>query len=298
MQLDSTQIAIRERGITDLMDLSLHVLRTHFVPFSLAFFVGAAPFMVLNHLLLYELADLDFSEGYASVEETPRLFGFLFFMGQLVFLESQIAGVLATKYLGEAVFFQSSKLTTMIKDVASMAGSLLWCQGVMRGVGLAFLLAWWGQESRAGLVLLTLLTLVMAVSRSLRPFLNEIILLERNPLRSSQKHMITIGRRSNLLHSPSTGDLFARFLGFSLVALALWYAVFYASLSFSGIFLNDWTPGAVYVKYVSPFAMWVIAWFYTVVRFLSYLDLRIRHEGWEVELRMRAEAARLAEKLH
>jgi hypothetical protein len=32
------------------------------------------------------------------------------------------------------------------------------------------------------------------------------------------------------------------------------------------------------------------------VRFLSYLDLRIRHEGWEVELLMRAEGLRLVGK--
>jgi hypothetical protein len=31
----------------------------------------------------------------------------------------------------------------------------------------------------------------------------------------------------------------------------------------------------------------------SVVRFLDYLDLRIRHEGWEVELLMKAEALRL-----
>jgi hypothetical protein len=35
----------------------------------------------------------------------------------------------------------------------------------------------------------------------------------------------------------------------------------------------------------------------SVVRFLSYLDLRIRHEGWEVELRMRAEGAQLVRQL-
>ena len=34
-----------------------------------------------------------------------------------------------------------------------------------------------------------------------------------------------------------------------------------------------------------------------VVRYLEYLDLRIRYEGWEVELFMRAEAARLAGKV-
>ena len=44
-----------------------------------------------------------------------------------------------------------------------------------------------------------------------------------------------------------------------------------------------------------PLALWITAMYLTVVRFLSYLDLRIRYEGWEVELRMRAEANRMAE---
>ena len=46
-----------------------------------------------------------------------------------------------------------------------------------------------------------------------------------------------------------------------------------------------------------PAALWLIAGYMAVVRFLNYLDLRIRHEGWEVELRLRAEAVRLASKL-
>jgi hypothetical protein len=46
-----------------------------------------------------------------------------------------------------------------------------------------------------------------------------------------------------------------------------------------------------------PFCLWLVVAFLSVVRFLSYLDLRIRHEGWEVELLMRAEAQRLALQL-
>jgi hypothetical protein len=43
--------------------------------------------------------------------------------------------------------------------------------------------------------------------------------------------------------------------------------------------------------------IWSVFSFFTVVRFLSYLDLRIRTEGWEVELAMRAEADRLTRHL-
>ena len=43
-------------------------------------------------------------------------------------------------------------------------------------------------------------------------------------------------------------------------------------------------------------ALWIVVAYFTVVRFLGYLDLRIRREGWEVELIMRAERARLSKK--
>ncbi len=40
-------------------------------------------------------------------------------------------------------------------------------------------------------------------------------------------------------------------------------------------------------------AMWLVAVYFTAVRFLGYLDQRIRNEGWEVELFLRAERDRL-----
>jgi hypothetical protein len=42
-----------------------------------------------------------------------------------------------------------------------------------------------------------------------------------------------------------------------------------------------------------PLVLWTVAGFFAVVRFLAYVDLRIRREGWEVELMMRAERDRL-----
>ena len=42
-----------------------------------------------------------------------------------------------------------------------------------------------------------------------------------------------------------------------------------------------------------PLALWIVVGAGSVARFLSYLDLRIRREGWEVELLMRAEEANL-----
>jgi hypothetical protein len=46
-----------------------------------------------------------------------------------------------------------------------------------------------------------------------------------------------------------------------------------------------------------PLALWMVIGLMTVARYLSYLDLRIRREGWEIELKMRAEAGRLTRQL-
>jgi hypothetical protein len=53
---------------------------------------------------------------------------------------------------------------------------------------------------------------------------------------------------------------------------------------------------SIYTFYY-PLALWLVVGYLTVVRFLAYLDLRIRREGWEVELMMRTEAARLTRQL-
>ena len=64
----------------------------------------------------------------------------------------------------------------------------------------------------------------------------------------------------------------------------------------SGVVFQQWFPGPLLIQIGVPLAMWFVAAYLTVVRFLNYLDLRIRDEGWEVELRMRAEAVRLEQQ--
>jgi hypothetical protein len=103
----------------------------------------------------------------------------------------------------------------------------------------------------------------------------------------------TVGQRSATLHNASGGDLLGRWIGTAIGAVALVLAVQGTFWFGSGVFLNTWTWGPVMTEVCAPLSMWLVACYFTVVRFLSYLDLRIRTEGWEVELRLRAEAARL-----
>ena len=56
---------------------------------------------------------------------------------------------------------------------------------------------------------------------------------------------------------------------------------------------HTWERNFTWHSIFLPGAVWIVVWFFTVVRYLSYLDLRIRREGWEVELQVRAAAQRL-----
>jgi hypothetical protein len=134
----------------------------------------------------------------------------------------------------------------------------------------------------------------------MRPYIVEIVLLERNPLgkgkgrgNSEDAPRTTVGQRSATLHGTSGGDLIGRWIGTAIASAALVLAVQGTFWFFMGIFLNTWSWGPVMTEVFAPLSMWLAACYFTVVRFLSYLDLRIRTEGWEVELRLRAEAGRL-----
>ena len=129
--------------------------------------------------------------------------------------------------------------------------------------------------------------------RGTRPYINEVVVLERNPLRSQNPQRMTVARRSAFLHSPSSGELIVRSLSTGLIALLLWCSTYGLFLFLSGVLLNSWRQGWFMVTWCYPLSLWLIALYFTVVRFLSYLDLRIRQEGWAVELKLRAEAAKL-----
>ena len=65
----------------------------------------------------------------------------------------------------------------------------------------------------------------------------------------------------------------------------------------NGVLLGQWQIRTIFVEVYVPVALWLIVIFSTVVRFLLYLDLRIRREGWEIELKVRAAANELKEQL-
>ncbi len=289
MQLDKTRIAIRQRGVLDILDVSLHMLWIYGRPIGATFILGAAAFALLNHALIGWMADVEYAE------ETP--WRYLWYMSVLVYVEAPLAAAFCTAYLGRVVFEQSCRSGEIMSDVLGMWGHLLWGFVVLRGIGLVWLLVLSVEHTEdpayGVLALLFFLMLLVFGLRASRPYLGEVILLERNPLLRSRSGGMTIGARSQMLHNPNSSELIGRGLGGALICTLFLLAIVATCSFVSGVFFGAWDFGPILVQIFIPASMWGMAMFFCVVRYLSYLDLRIRQEGWEVELLVRAEANRL-----
>ncbi len=290
MEWDKTHIAIRERGLLETLDLSLQVLRHYLKPLLAAMAVGLVPLMLINYgLMVWMLQGLD----------AGRFPGrFLWHLTLLVILQAPLGSAPVTLFLGQAVFSDQPRLGGVLREFWQMLPRLLWCQLLVRGAAFAWLLLAALERDGEfnffleGFVPL-LLVLYAWLFRMFHPYVNEIVLLERAPLRAAAPDEVNLGQRSWNLHSAATGGLVLRALAAAAVGLMLVLGSYGSFLFLSGVLWNDWSQGPGLLAAGFPAALWLTALFLAVFRFLSYLDLRIRQEGWEVELRMRTEAARL-----
>jgi len=133
---------------------------------------------------------------------------------------------------------------------------------------------------------------VAVLIRAGRPFLPEMILLEMCPLRSKDPAEITLARRARALHRPVGSDVGSRWLAVSFTLLVIFAGFFYSLVWLRGIATGYWNMGLVTLLVLYPLALWVVGGLSVLVRMLAYLDTRIRLEGWDVELAVRAEAMR------
>ncbi|HAY79069.1 MAG TPA: hypothetical protein DCY79_04610 [Planctomycetaceae bacterium] len=300
MQLDRTRIVVRERGILDLLDLSLQVTRAFLVPLLLIFAICVTPMLILNYLLIGWMADIPYGEELTS-DDLAKITRYVTDMLALIIVEAPLVTALMSAYLGKVVFLQQPTIKELANECGSMLPQLLVCQGLLRGTAVAWILvAFIPREGAFGTsdFLLLLIASSIMLLRSFRPYLIEIILLERNPLFGKRNTpSMTIRRRMQMLHGPSSGDICLRSFACGIATFMLFFSVWGTFIFIFGVLFNQWVPGAWMMKLGFPLAFWTVLGFMTVVRFLTYLDLRIRQEGWEVELRLRAEASRLAGKL-
>ncbi len=268
MTFDSTHIAIRERGFAEVLDLALQVCRAHAVPLLLALVVGAAPWAVLNGALLYGMGALEDLEW-----EGPVPYGFLLTL--LVILETPLATAPMTLYLGQVTFADRIDARKMAVDYLRSLPQMIWSQGIIRALCIPMMVT-------------------MLLPYAGWPYLSELILLERNPVFAGKHKRLTTRKRSKHLHGGSSGDLLSRWLISAMAGSLMVLAVGGGFYSLVSQLINVQFGQIASLTVLYPLSLWLVVGFFAVVRFLAYLDLRIRREGWEVELTMRAEAERLA----
>ena len=96
----------------------------------------------------------------------------------------------------------------------------------------------------------------------------------------------------NLPDSAKQGDYVVRAIGSGLLSVLLIAAIYLTEdLLVRNLFGVE--VGAAGWLIEMQIAFWIVAVYFAVVRYLTYLDSRIRNEGWEVELLLRAQRARL-----
>ena len=296
MQLDRTHVAIRLRSLSEIGDLALVMIRRYPAALVVGFTLGAIPWMLADMALLSWIPIREASYGLDDQDAYVELMRYTTWMALLVIMQAPIAGAMTTLYLGLAVFEQKPTWKNVFRETRQHIWRLTWTLGIKRlTLPITILMIFRYDESAHGffdVAIPIFLVIYLLIVRSSRPFLPEIMLLEQCPIRSKSKNVITLARRSRSLHSPMAGDLGGRFLVVSLIlawfALCVGYTIFW----FRGLIFEVWSIDLVALLGIYPLCLWVIAGFSVFVRLLNYLDTRIRLEGWEVELAVRAEAIR------
>ena len=301
VQLDHTHVAIRARTLTEISDLAMVMIRCYPAAIIVGFALGALPWAIMNTVLLGWIPIDEYRHATWDEEMAWGLTKYQILMAVLVFLQTPAAGVLTTIYIGQAVFESRPTWRSVFHEAKTSFWRWFWVLGVRRGPVLlmAFIFINWLNDASDGADYFWALSLAIAVAllRGNRPFLPEILLLERCPLRAprsplAKSEVITVKRRSAAIHRPITGELFGRFIAMSALLTALAMLGFCSLLWGRGILFGLWEWDRLVYLVLYPLALWAAAALSVVIRFLSYLDSRIRLEGWEVQLAVRAEAIR------
>jgi hypothetical protein len=282
MPYDRTLIVIRERSFLDLLDLALLVVRDRPVVLGLTAIAGIAPFAAFNVWLM-------------SGDDSRFVLWVL-----LLIMETPWATAPLTVALGDLMFGVRPRPRKIVKTLVVSFPSLFLTQFLIRGMCYLILIGYvlWPAQFAFHNEVLLLVCYLILIGYVLMPpqfaFLNEVLLLERaGPLRAV--------KRSRDISRRFEGELFVRWLG--QIALGLTFALCFqkGAESFGSVLAGGdvtWERAAQVDAGDLLFqaGVWIAIAFFTVVRFLSYIDRRIRLEGWEIELRLRSVGRALEER--
>ncbi len=302
MQLDRTEIVIRQRTALELFDLSLLVYKRYFKSILLTSALVGLPLLTLDVFAVQWMM----GEDAAMVAEDmpiPILSMRSRHTAHLVLLfvmQFPLMSLPATIFLGHQIFFEPFSLSELWKRLAPIALFSLVVLGIMR-LGLVSLVI--ELFVNRGVVfdavteiwLLFVIPSLALLLRACYPFAPEILGLERCGMRAKAAGEISYASRNRSLHSQLVGENLVRFAASFIFGILLVLMLVGGALFVQGTLFADWQWNRWFDHVWLPLALWLVGSFFVVFRFLSYLDCRIRLEGWEIELSVRAEAERLSQ---
>ena len=269
-ELDRHSIVIRKRSLLESADLMFCVLRTHFGSLFSLFFLLVIPFYGLNYFLMKSLGTWDAIDAYEFASNTMV---YCCILVVLQSLELQFVASLMITYLGMLVFMPDDnpkKISAFIRWFMSM-GQIVFYLVLLRPILFAFF-----------------------------PFLTQIIVLEKTPFVTQNKNTLSTWKRTKRLHRSQFGETMVVF--FAGTFLGFWAAFGICVTATSTVkflfSIDDITNSFWIVTLIYPFVFWFVMLYFSVFQFLRYLDLRIEREGWDVELALRAERARIGDKYY
>lgn len=309
MQFDKTEIVIRQRTLLELLDLSLLLLRRYWIQLLTGSALLGIPLLMLDVLLVRWMLAEPGLEAAADLDNpvVATQQRFTLHLTALYFLQFPLASLPATVLLGHEIFYERLSLRRLIGLLRPAWPGALMVLGLTRmglmGLPIELMVDRWVAFDPFWelMVLLVLCCGWAAVCRAFAPYAPEILGLEACRLRRAKNGDLRYRQRSHVLHSAVSGENLMRF--FALVALipalvlilySLVFVVDFAGLRRSSSpALSALISNQVLLQFALPIALWLSGIFATVFRFLAYLDCRIRLEGWEVDLRLKAERDRL-----
>jgi len=305
MQLDKTAIVISQRSAVDLIDLSLIVVRNYWQPIAFFAFIGILPFAIVDLVLMWPLTQYEtmlIASRDIGTADAYR-FRYLCIITSLILIQSPLALSAVTYFIGQAVFTERPTARQVLAAVWTRMGSLIFVLGFLRMSLVCFVPALFlfldpifRPEIEIPLYLVCLCSVVFLV-RGFRPFAPEILLLERCPIFISKKRpeSLAYGRRSRWIHSSLYNELFGVHLSVTLIEIMTAVSMLMSMVFLIGVLTGIWQWGLWMDLFLYPLTIWVISTWGAIIRFLLYMNSRIRTEGWEIELRLKAEAQRLEE---
>ncbi len=303
MQLDRTEIVIRQRSLAELMDLSLLVLRRHGLKIAAASAVLGIPLMIVNVLSLNWMLGEEAILATEDIEEAQIFLRWRhgFHLVALFVMQFPLASLPATVWLGNQVFYEQLSLRQLLSKLKRVVWPTLFILGILRlgliGLILEFFVDHTVIFDPATEVIFILGLASVLLVRGVWPFAPEILGLELCSLRATATSPISYSKRRAGLHQTVSSDHLSRFIACSFIAVCLTCVLVAAGYMFFSTLTGRAGWYAWYNQLLLPLAIWLVGLFVVVFRFLSYLDSRIRLEGWELELRMRAEGERIANSM-